>query len=290
MSEIKSPCSCSKGKNVECENQNCPLNIIESFNSICHDLKTPLNIILSTLQIMELYDVTGRLYEDKTLFKKYSSMMKQNSLRLIRLVNNILDLTKIDSDLFSMEFVNADIVKVIKNITSSVRDYADLKGIRISVTSNVSEKLMAFDPDKIERILLNLISNALKFTPIGGRIVVKIIDLNEKVILTVQDNGVGMDKEDLKDVFNKFRNMKKNYKENEGTGLGLSLVKRLVEMHNGQINVESKKGRGTKFTIELPVRIIERMERKDNNNKYNLVEKINIEFADIYLTLDGGVR
>ena len=289
MSEFRWLCDCAKQKKIDCANENCPLILIESFNSICHDLKTPLNIILSTLQVMELFDATGKLYEDRRLFKKYSAMMRQNSLRLIRLVNNILDITKIESDLFSIELVNADIVNTVRNITTSILDYADTKGIKISITSNTSEKLMAFDQDKIERILLNLISNALKFTPVGGKIVVKLIDMNDKVIITVRDNGIGMSKEELKDVFNKYRNMKKNYKENEGTGLGLSLVKKLVEKHEGRIWVESKKGRGTKFSIELPVRIVERTE-KEKNNSYNLVEKINIEFSDIYSTLDGGVR
>lgn len=284
MDGLRDKCTCRRQQGVDCLSENCPYELLDTFNSIFHDLKTPLNIILSSLQILELYEASGKLYQDNTIIKKYFKVLKQNSYRLIRLVNNVLDVTKIEADLFNIHLVNLEIVSLIKNITSSVKDYASTKGIEVHFCSNVSEKLLAFDPDKMERIMLNLLSNSIKFTHYGGRIRIKINDLGSKVQIIVQDNGVGMTKKEVDEAFNKFKQLKKNYKENEGTGLGLSLVKRLVEMHGGSIWIESKKGKGTKFFIEIPVRLVENS-CEGCNDVNALVEKINIEFSDIYEAL-----
>ncbi|SEF84926.1 His Kinase A (phospho-acceptor) domain-containing protein [Caloramator fervidus] len=281
MEDLNRRCFCGNLTKNECLKETCPYELLENFNSICHDLKNPLNIILSCIQILEIYESSGKIYHQKGLLKKYLNMLKQNSFRLIRLVNNILDVTKIESNLFSIKLTNQDMVRLLENITSSVSEYAISKGISVSFSSNVSEKILAVDPDKVERIMLNLISNAIKFTPVGGNIKISFEDLNDKVLILVQDNGIGMTKEEVKDVFNKYKQMKRNYKENEGTGLGLSLVKKLVELHHGKIWVESKKGKGTKFYLEFPVRLVKEEGIREQNIN-SLVEKINIEFSDVY--------
>lgn len=145
---------------------------------------------------------------------------------------------------------------------------------------------MAFDEENLERILLNLISNATKFTNPGDTIEVSVYDKNNHVILSVKDNGIGIPEDKLSQIFERFKQVRSVLsRAHEGSGIGLAIVKSLVEMHGGTINVKSKYQEGTEFTISLPVRIVD---HNDNgNSKIGLMnqtnsEKIQIEFSDIY--------
>ena len=211
--------------------------------------------------------------------------MKQNASRLLRLINNLIDITKIDSNYFNIDLQNCNIVSVVEDITLSVAQYVENKDIQIIFDTDSEEKIIACDPDKIERIILNLISNSIKFTEVGGCIIVDIHDKQDKVIISVKDTGIGIPKEKLKVIFNRFAQVDKSTTRNhEGSGIGLSLVKSLVEMHEGIIEVKSKYGRGTEFIIELPVKLLneEGIVKKNKNIKHDKVERIHIEFSDIY--------
>ena len=256
----------------------------EFFSNISHEFKTPLNVILGTLQLCDLHFKNIEITQDLYPIIRYKKMLKQNCYRLLRLINNLLDITKIDSGYFQIQHYNCDMVSLLKNITLSVAAYVQKKDLTITFNSNIYEKNMACDPDKIERILLNLLSNAIKFTNPGGRLSVSFVDRGTQVKIVVKDTGIGIPEEKQAMVFERFRQVDPLLTRNhEGSGIGLALVKSLVEMHQGTISLESEVDKGSTFTIELPVMHLEddTLDYEQNENLYN-VEKLHVEFSDIY--------
>lgn len=258
----------------------------EFFANISHELRTPLNIILGAIQII-LRDIND---EEKPIDKRKIissiNIERQNCFRLLRLINNLIDSTKLDSGHFELDMINCNIVNVVEEITLSVADYININNISLIFDTDVEEKMVACDPDKIERIMLNLLSNCIKFTNEGGRIFVNILDGEEYLTISVEDTGIGIPEEKVNIIFDRFRQVDKSFTRNyEGSGIGLSLVKSLLEMHGGIISVESKYGVGTKFIMKFPVKLLNDSNKKhnaDNNITNNNVEKIKIEFSDIY--------
>lgn len=257
--------------------------MIEFFSNISHELKTPLNVLLGVVQILTLPTTN----EHNTLIQsgsnKYLKTMKQNCYRLVRLVNNLIDISKFDSGYFKLNLHNHNVVNVVEDITLSVADYAKNNGIDLIFDTDIEEKEMAIDLDKIERIILNLLSNSIKFTDKGGQILVSLIDKDNKVQISIKDNGVGIPKDKLNVIFERFGQVDKTLARNsQGSGIGLSLVKSIVDMHDGDIKALSEYGKGSEFIIELPVRLVEEEQISDGRLYESKVEKINIEFADIY--------
>ena len=258
----------------------------EFFANISHELRTPLNVILGATQMFKfvLKDIAFNNNIDKV--EKYLNMMQQNSFRLIRIVNNLIDITKMDSGFFQMNLQNCNIVSIIEDITLSVAAYIEYKNIELVFDTDVEEKVMACDPDKIERIMLNLLSNAVKFTETGGNIKVNVHNKGESIIISVKDSGLGIPEDKLEEIFEKFKQVDKSFmRGHEGSGIGLSLVKSLVEMHKGTIYAKSVYGKGSEFIIELPVEIItdKGIKSISDDMQENHVERINIEFSDIYV-------
>ncbi|CAH2213041.1 ATP-binding protein [Tepidibacter aestuarii] len=257
----------------------------EFFANISHEFRTPINVILGAIQLMDIYlnNITDLKYYEKCINLKKS--MKQNCYRLIRLVNNLIDITKIDSGFLQLNLTNYDIVKIVRDITFSISEFAKLKCLNLEFCREIDEKIIECDPDKIERILLNLLSNAIKFTRSGDKISVNIKQQGKEIIISLKDSGIGIKKENLDLIFERFRQVNKSLtRENEGSGIGLSLVKLLVEMHGGTIDVKSEYGKGSEFIVKLPVKLAK--DSKDNNPIKHIesdkVEKISIEFSDIY--------
>lgn len=258
----------------------------EFFSNISHELRTPINVILSALQVHELKLEEFSCSNSNTDVYKYTKIMKQNCFRLLRLVNNLIDITKIDSGYFHINETNNNIIELVEDITLSVADYIEDKGLSLTFDTEVEEKIIACDPEKIERVFMNLLSNAVKFTPYGGSIMVNIEDGNENICLRVKDTGRGIPQNKLDIIFERFVQVDKSLaRDHEGSGIGLSLVKALVELHGGKISVVSKVGNGTEFIIYLPCKLVD-----VSNNKFEvsesvsegLVQKLNIEFSDIY--------
>lgn len=269
-------------KNIELLKETREFNkfITEFFSNISHELKTPLNVIFAAVQVLSLYSNNGEEFKDKQ--DKYLKVMHQNCYRLMRLINNLLDMTRADSGFLKLNAQNYNIVSVVEDITLSVASYVEDKGIRLIFDTNVEEKIMAFDPYKIERIILNLLSNAIKFTNAGGTIYVNIIDMENSVTISVKDTGVGIPEDKLQVIFERFGQVDKTLSRNrEGSGIGLSLVKSFVEMHGGKIYAKSKLGVGSEFIIELPAVVLEEQENEGLTHETN-IERINIEFSDIY--------
>lgn len=258
----------------------------EFFANISHELRTPLNIILGTLQLfnMLLSGQEGNAHRNKML--RYTGIMKQNCYRLLRLLNNLIDITRIDSGFFMVHMENRDIVTIVEEITLSVAEYVENKGIRLIFDTDLEEKRIACDPDKIERIMLNLLSNAVKFTNEGGSITVRLQEEGDMIAISVRDTGIGIPDDKLSMVFERFRQVDKSFTRNcEGSGIGLSLVKSLVELHGGKTEVTSEVGVGSEFLIKLPDRLVSEAEENSaaGTAVQSRIERINIEFADIYI-------
>jgi len=253
----------------------------EFFCSMSHELRTPLNVILSALQLIEVQQKnTGNSQE------KYFNIIRQNCYRLLRLVNNLIDITMLDSDFFELNVKNCNIVEIVENITLSVVEFVKSKGLKIQFDTNTEEKIIACDPDQIERVILNLISNAVKFTPTNGNIWVNITDCGDKVIITVKDNGVGIPRNKQQLIFNKFQRVEKLFtRHHEGSGLGLTIAKSIVEKHGGTLTVESEFGKGSKFSVILPSKTVAEQScplAALSPTGHNFVERANLEFSDIY--------
>ena len=256
----------------------------EFFANVSHEFKTPLNIILGTMQIMQKNIDKGNVSLEN--LQKHIKGIRQNSYRLLRLVNNLIDISKMDIGYYNISLSNNNIVNIIEDITTSVVQYVESKDINLIFDTEEEEILTVCDPDAIERIILNLLSNAIKYSSsTGGEIIVKVSRDENNVFVSVKDNGVGIPKDKLDIIFDRFGQVNSNLtRKNEGSGIGLSLVQYLVELHSGHIRVESKLGEGSEFIFTLPIRTME-FDDKDNyalaNRDFN-IEKCKIEFSDIY--------
>lgn len=255
----------------------------EFFNNVSHEFRTPLNLVLGSIQLIESFLKKGSPgISPETLFK-YTRIMKQNSFRLLKLVNNLIDINIIDSGFTQLQKENHNIVELVENIVMSAEPYAAAKSISLTFDTEFERKMIACDLDKVERIILNLLSNAVKYTREGGAICVNVTDGGEKLRVSVRDTGIGIPKDKLDMVFERFRQVNASLtRENEGSGIGLFLVKQLVELHGGKIWVESEEGKGSEFIVELPAIVM----ANDGQCALSLsesrrVERINVEFSDI---------
>ncbi|MDF2948906.1 MAG: histidine kinase [Sedimentibacter sp.] len=256
----------------------------ELYVNVSHELKTPLNVIFSANQLMDIYLKNNQMETERDKLINYNYSIKQNCYRLTRLINNIVDLSKSNSGILMLNLVNVDIVEVIKNIVQSVSEYIKSKKLRIIFDTNVEEKIIACDPDKIERVMLNLISNAIKFSKPNCEISINVICKENTVEISVKDTGTGIEKQNLDYIFNKFYQENKSLSRNaEGNGIGLALTKSFVEQHGGIISVESEVNKGSIFKVEIPARTMESQELREVPNPYrDKIETIKIEFSDIY--------
>lgn len=255
----------------------------EFLANISHELKTPLNVIFATAQLIDMYCNNGNLLEKKDCIIKYIDSIKQNSYRLSKLINNIVDLSKIEAGFFELKLSNKNIVEVVEEIIISVTDFIKTKGLNIIFDTNTEEKIIACDTEKIERIVLNLLSNAIKFSDEGNEIFVEVKDNGDFVEISVKDNGIGIEPSDLDRIFDRFKQVDKSLSRNsEGTGIGLSLVKSFVELHGGNIKVESKLGKGSKFIVNLPSRNVLENHKLCASNIRSKKDIIKVEFSDVY--------
>lgn len=254
----------------------------EFFGNISHEFKTPLNIILGIVQLIDKNIELDNITKENLI--RHVDIMKQNSYRLLRLVNNLIDISRIDIGYYNLQPSNYNIVKVVEDITLSIAEYVKHKKINLIFNTDVEEITLACDPDKIERVILNLLSNAIKYTDDNGDIYVSLNKVNEDVVVSVKDSGVGIPNDKLELIFDRFGQANDILSRRcEGSGIGLSIVKSIVEMHGGKIEVFSEIGKGSEFVFNIPIKILE----EENviltcDNKDYHVEKCNIEFSDIY--------
>ena len=221
----------------------------EFLANMSHELRTPLNAIIGFSEVLG-ERMFGELNEKQA---EYTDDILSSGRHLLSLINEILDLSKVEAGRMELELATFDLPLAIDNARTFVRERATKHGINLDVT--VDERLGDFvgDERKIKQILLNLLSNAVKFTPEGGRIGINARQADGAVEISVSDTGIGIAPEDQAKIFEEFRQVGGDYAhKKEGTGLGLTLAKKFVELHGGKIWVESEVGKGSTFCFTLP--------------------------------------
>lgn len=247
---------------------------------ISHEFKTPITIINAAIQAMNLIckdDITPKI-------AGYINKINRNSLRQLRLVDNLLDITRIKAGQIKISERNIDIVSHTKEIIESVRIYALQKDIALSFYSAWDRKVLLLDEQKYERILLNLLSNAIKFTPTGKSIKIELSAEDDWLKLEVSDTGIGIPAEKLDFIFERFGQVDSSLsRQAEGTGIGLYLVKSFAEILGGNISLLSKEGSGSSFTIRLPLKTNALQIEEENPERAKVEHTASLEFSDIIL-------
>jgi adenylate cyclase len=215
----------------------------EFFQNISHEFRTPITLIQGPLE--------SAVESGEGFTPEQCAIALRNSRRLLRLVNQLLDLQRLDAGKMQPSFCPCNLVEFVNQIVDSFRPYCERKGLRV-ITDLFECPTVYLDMEKFDKVLYNLLSNAMKFTPDGGKITVRLFNDANACVLQVQDTGIGILPEQLPHLFERFRQAEGSENRSyEGSGLGLSLVKELVELHRGEISVQSVYGQGTQFSIRL---------------------------------------
>jgi GAF domain-containing protein len=222
----------------------------EFLANMSHELRTPLNAIIGFSEVLN-ERMFGELNDKQ---EEYLKDIHASGQHLLSLINDILDLSKIEAGRMELELTDFDLPMAIDNALTLVRERASRRGITLKLTVDGKVGAILGDERKLKQVLLNLLSNAIKFTPEGGRIEVGATLDNGAVEVSVSDTGVGIATEDLDAVFEEFRQVGASAAKQEGTGLGLALCRKFVELHGGSIRVESAIGTGSTFTFRLPTK------------------------------------
>lgn len=253
--------------------------------NISHEFKTPLNIILASIQLeLNRYN---NVNDNNNIYYNRLNMIKQNSYRLLRLVDNLIDVTQVDSNNIKLYKENINAISYFEDIVDSVSQYIKKMSKNIIFDTNEEEVFLDCDPEKIQKIILNLISNSIKYTEINGNIWITLttnLDDN-RLYISVKDDGVGIPTDSYDIIFERFKQADNLFiRRAEGSGIGLALAKSFVELHGGEIWANKNLNKGSEFIFYLPIISV-----KDAkvNYFYNKVvdsrsEKLKIEFSDIY--------
>ena len=228
------------------------------FANISHEFRTPLTMIIGPLENA----ITGFYGDHSESFQRQLQIMLRNARRLLRLINQLLDLSKLEAGKMELHTIERNVVDFIEAVLFSCTPLAEHKSIQLSFHSDRDRVLLYYEPDKLEKILYNLISNALKFTPEGGKIDVQVNVHSEpaanyplgRVTIIVADIGKGISSKELPHIFDRFRQAEDATNRTlEGSGIGLALVQELVLLHGGEIEAKSTLGEGSTFEVTLPL-------------------------------------
>ena len=217
------------------------------YTNITHEFRTPLTVILGMVKQMR--------EKPKQYLKEGTDLIERNGKTLLRQINQILDLSKLETNSLQLNMIQGDIVEFLRYCTEAFQSFANGQNLSLRFFSPVEKLVMDYDPDSIQNIMSNLISNAMKFTPDGGDVKI-ILQISEKQLtIKVQDTGVGILEKDLPHIFDRFYQAENGKDQNSyGTGVGLAYIQELVKVLGGDISVESEPGRGTTFCVQLPIR------------------------------------
>lgn len=255
----------------------------EFFANMSHELKTPLNVISSSNQLLEYNYKNSKVKDYNDNIKYHINLVRQSSYRIQRLIGNIIDLTKMESGFYNIKLSKHNVVNVVEDLFMKTEKYSSKKDISIIFDTDNEEIYTYIDRIEIERVMLNLLSNCIKFTPNGGEIRVNMYDKENEFKIVVEDNGIGIPENKIGLIFEEFGQADKTLSRNsEGSGIGLSIVKNLIELHDGNIRVKSKENKGTQFIITIPIKNTIKEFYQEDKRIYNIEEKISIEFSDIY--------
>jgi signal transduction histidine kinase len=223
----------------------------EFLANMSHELRTPLNAIIGFSEVL-LERMFGELNDKQA---EYLQDILSSGRHLLSLINDILDLSKVEAGRMELELAPFSLPAALDNALTLVRERAARHGIRLELAVDAALGTVVADERKVKQILLNLLSTAVKFTPEGGRVAVRAEPADGTVEISVSDTGIGIAAEDREAIFEEFRQVGTDYsRKREGTGLGLALTRRFVELHGGRIWVKSEVGEGSTFTFTLPAR------------------------------------
>lgn len=271
--------------NIEKSNEMEKLRM-EFFANISHEFKTPVNLIYSALQLLEL-KLKNNIGGDVESYINYIKIAQQNVFRLLKLINNLIDSTKLEAGFFNINIKNHDIVSCVEDITMSICEFAEKNKISITFDTEEEEKIIAFDLNHLERILLNILSNSIKFNRENGNIDVN-MGFDEKYVnISIKDTGIGIPKDKIGLLFDRFKKINNRLtKVNEGSGIGLFIANELVKINGGEIKVNSELGEGTEFIIKMPIKRFENEVLDEialtSCERENREELYKIELSDIY--------
>jgi signal transduction histidine kinase len=214
-----------------------------------HELRTPLNSIIGFSDFL-LDGTFGKLNNKQ---KRYTSNISNSGKHLLMIINDILDISKIEAGEMELRPESFAVQETVEEVINIMLPQAQKKRIRL--TNKITDALTVnADRAKIKQVLYNLLSNAVKFTPAGGSVSIDANINNELLTIIVCDTGIGISAEDKETLFHPFKQIDSFYnRQHEGTGLGLALVSKIIEMHNGSINVNSEPGKGSCFIVKIPV-------------------------------------
>lgn len=272
--------------NIEKNNEMEKLRM-EFFANISHEFKTPVNLIYSALQLLEL-KLKNNIGGDVESYINYIKMAQQNVFRLLKLINNLIDSTKLEAGFFfNINIKNHDIVSCVEDITMSICEFAEKNKISITFDTEEEEKIIAFDLNHLERILLNILSNSIKFNRENGNIDVNMSFDEKYVNISIKDTGIGIPKDKIGLLFDRFKKINNRLtKVNEGSGIGLFIANELVKINGGEMKVNSELGEGTEFIIKMPIKRFENEVLDEialtSCERENREELYKIELSDIY--------
>jgi signal transduction histidine kinase len=218
------------------------------ISTVSHELRTPLMAIREGISIV-MDGIAGKL---KPKQREFLELSKRNVDRLSMLINDVLDFQKLESGRMKFDLSPNDTAKTIREAADTMKLFADKHKVKmfVNLASDIGQAM--FDHNRIIQVLTNLLSNAIKFTPQGGKVTLQAARQNNEIIITVTDTGMGIPKDDLPKIFERFYRVKRPGKEIQGTGLGLPIVAQIITQHQGRILVDSEVGKGTTFTVYLP--------------------------------------
>lgn len=254
----------------------------EFFFNMVHELKTPLSVLLGAVQLMELKRDGPENFEDN--FHKNMKIIKCNCYRMLRLINNLLDLTRLEEGYLELRPVNCDLNLLLDEIIQSVMPYAIQKKLDLRFNRRPEAIVTTIDTEKMERIMLNLLSNAIKFTGPGGVITVSSYTSGDRIFISVKDSGSGIPAKNHEEIFHRFRQSENSGSaSNKGSGIGLSLVKSFVSLHHGGIQVISEENRGSEFIVDLPAgNSAEAIRPAPAEHRSQITEEAKIELSDFH--------
>jgi len=247
------------------------------YTNLTHEFRTPLTVILG--MVNQMREAPKQYFDEGTL------LIERNGKSLLRLINQLLDLSKLENNSFQLQLQQSDIIAYLRYLTQSFQTYANSKNLSLEFFASAEAIVMDFDMEQIKQIMTNLISNAVKYTPSGGSIKVKVKQKKELLFIAIQDTGVGIAQQDVPHIFDRFYQVDaSSTRAGEGSGIGLAHTQELMRLMSGTIRVESKVGGGSTFTIQLPIiqekgRVLKKEKRRRKEEVWTPLETPTEVFA-----------
>ncbi|MGL5479999.1 MAG: sensor histidine kinase [Clostridium sp.] len=246
--------------------------------NLSHDLRTPINIIISVVQLLLSRDNIKK--DLKTV--EYLDILRRNSYKLLKLANNMVDAAKISNNCYKIHKENIEVISFIENLIISIDKYAKQKNIDIIFDTNKEEVIIGIDPDALDRILINIISNSIKYSKENTSIFVNVFAKNDYINIHIKDSGRGISSDKLELIFNRYEQAEDSDSK-MGSGIGLDLVKGLVYAQNGKIDIASVINVGTEMILKFPNKKEVNIRESKKMNSDDKIQQLEIEFSDIYL-------